>query len=934
VSSINQELADGLEETVRDLTRRIKDSGFDPKDLQDAFTRIGSLPIISDEDRRVVLLSYLTLLDTAIKLVPEEAAGPLRENRASCERTYLRLFGSPDTLYLSASRIVQRLAEQLRQNLEDDELEQAALAEASDLPFQGDEEEQSIAVGTTLKILGLGAARQWLRQGGAQADPATPIARVVHDTWASMQSDGLDVPSVLAAAKQIAGLQPPDDGGSEAVRAGLFQLLGLGLLCQPDAGPGLEPIRDGLMELVADSIEPTPAAPTSSFAHKVEAILAEYGDLLESEGFSEYRMQEAMNKIKALPAETAEDHQTIVDSLVQLIDLTLPKAAQNVADALKIVRAQLVDLDNGDAPSILSADELREACTRLRDETRAKLEGGAAVEPIIIAAALELGKLGRHLAERDDEGLQVLFQSMFVDFINVLRPYIPEGLEHTWQDVAGMASAFPGAVEVAAGDDPVQEFIWTSQMGEHTGRLTRTATGLNLPEELADVDHLRQFMALFTSFGDRFFDPALWSHLKGKDAEEYERMSERLKAALGELRFATTEEQFLHHQRGSLRRVAMEFRMFQRRRSAMLAFPDYPTPRVTPDANAVFFSGTPSVEEIVQSACGVIGMTLAPLENAGTRTERRWQQLRAAGVAVFDYSAYDPAPLESAEAIANPATVEAAILKQAGELATVAFETGWAYVLGHPMVVVTRQGAPAPFDVDVESVVLQSSEADCDRVLAGLQAAVYGVQRGVMEGGLRETVSYAKRCFGDSDDPGVRALLQSMDDISDATRVRLALASALDLLPGRRPLLVLPAFPPGSPPADHRHLFHVTGFRDWATVCQEETREACERAGIEYRIGYESLDSQILQAVWSDVCGAAFVVADITNLNPNAALELGIALALGRPTLILTRNRNVFGCFPPVEKLRTHLYDPVERRAEMAALIDGFLAGAGNHQGC
>ena len=58
-------------------------------------------------------------------------------------------------------------------------------------------------------------------------------------------------------------------------------------------------------------------------------------------------------------------------------------------------------------------------------------------------------------------------------------------------------------------------------------------------------------------------------------------------------------------------------------------------------------------------------------------------------------------------------------------------------------------------------------------------------------------------------------------------------------------------------------------------------------------IGYERLDPDILGAIWRDIGSASFVVADITNLNPNAALELAIAQAMGRPTLVLSRMANV-----------------------------------------
>jgi hypothetical protein len=142
-------------------------------------------------------------------------------------------------------------------------------------------------------------------------------------------------------------------------------------------------------------------------------------------------------------------------------------------------------------------------------------------------------------------------------------------------------------------------------------------------------------------------------------------------------------------------------------------------------------------------------------------------------------------------------------------------------------------------------------------------------------------------------------LLNSLSDVSDVTRVRLALRAVLDRVEGEKSLLVLPAFPGSYPPEGRPRLFHVTAFRDWAKATQAETKRACERAGINYQIGYDRLHPDVMRTVWNDLCEATFVVADTTNLNPNALLELAIAQALGRRTIILTQN------------LRPHAWLPV-----------------------
>jgi hypothetical protein len=152
-------------------------------------------------------------------------------------------------------------------------------------------------------------------------------------------------------------------------------------------------------------------------------------------------------------------------------------------------------------------------------------------------------------------------------------------------------------------------------------------------------------------------------------------------------------------------------------------------------------------------------------------------------------------------------------------------------------------------------------------------------------------------------------LLDAIAGSRDAMQVQLGAEALLERVAGRRAMLALPTFAPVYPSAEEpRTLFHVTGFRPWSKACEEVVREACSRAGIKYVIGYERIDPDILRAIWGDIAGASFVVADLTSLNRNAVLELSIAHALGRPTLVLTQTPNLPTHLPALAKVRTHSY--------------------------
>lgn len=118
----------------------------------------------------------------------------------------------------------------------------------------------------------------------------------------------------------------------------------------------------------------------------------------------------------------------------------------------------------------------------------------------------------------------------------------------------------------------------------------------------------------------------------------------------------------------------------------------------------------------------------------------------------------------------------------------------------------------------------------------------------------------------------------------------------------------------------------MTAFRPWSKPCEEAVREACSRADIKYLIGYEQLDPDILCAIWRDIASASLVVADLTNLNPNAVLELGIAQALGRPTLVLSQTPNLPAHLPALAKVRMHNYaNDAAGRRNLARLLERYL---------
>ncbi len=260
-------------------------------------------------------------------------------------------------------------------------------------------------------------------------------------------------------------------------------------------------------------------------------------------------------------------------------------------------------------------------------------------------------------------------------------------------------------------------------------------------------------------------------------------------------------------------------------------------------------------------------------------------------------------------------------------MAIAAYENGWAYALGKPVVIITRKGRQIPFDIDIEPVVLEEDGNDEDRIIAGIQTALYGVNRKTKGSCLKETLEYARAVFQNVEDEKVQLLLNSITNTKDASTIKFTIETILDRIEEKNLMLITPAFPGGYPDQTLKKVFHVTGFREWSKALETELKRVCTAKGLVFTIGYDKINPEILAAIWKDISESSFIIADITNLNPNAVLELAMAQALGRPTLILTQNKEVQKYFPPVLKTRTHYYDPSTSLKELGSLLEDFFDG-------
>lgn len=353
------------------------------------------------------------------------------------------------------------------------------------------------------------------------------------------------------------------------------------------------------------------------------------------------------------------------------------------------------------------------------------------------------------------------------------------------------------------------------------------------------------------------------------------------------------EAQAIMVDREAIRPLALEIRSFAARHHPLLARPIWSGARVPVDTNAVLFVGERSTRQMVGKICWKFGWRLMSLVKGRPFALTRWQQLQKANVTIFDIS-----------------------VAEGPDLAAITYELGIAFTLNKPIVVLARD-EKIPFDIDVNPVLLSGTTQDEAAISEAIDNAfVQTIPRpssstvaAVIEHFLKQ---YPPPQADTEVDQTVKQLQQLLTD-PDPVAVTGALKTLEPLLGDDGPILLNSLWPPAYPDTDKGHLFHILPFiYEWvdeAVVC---VKTVCKAAGFEYISPYMLDHPNIIHSIWHNINRASHILVDLTGFNANAALELGIAHTLGRPTRIIGKDNTVDRLFPMIAKLRVFSYYDLE----------------------
>lgn len=218
----------------------------------------------------------------------------------------------------------------------------------------------------------------------------------------------------------------------------------------------------------------------------------------------------------------------------------------------------------------------------------------------------------------------------------------------------------------------------------------------------------------------------------------------------------------------------------------------------------------------------------------------------------------------TAESRWRPLRESAAVVVEFGrsptERASACHTIGIALVLGNVPVVLCERGRKLPFGLGLEPV-------DADGLRAAVDRALYRVPKSVDTGSLART-----------------AATMGLELGTDPIEARHALEERL----AETQALVYPVWPAYYPDPNEPRCFHVAPF-----AASDD--------------------------IWTELCRASSVVVDISDLDENGCLALGIVQTLGRPVLVVAHEEPPL--FPAIAEVRCEIY---RDDAGLEALVQAF----------
>lgn len=359
-----------------------------------------------------------------------------------------------------------------------------------------------------------------------------------------------------------------------------------------------------------------------------------------------------------------------------------------------------------------------------------------------------------------------------------------------------------------------------------------------------------------------------------------------------------------------LRQLALAVRNYSARNNTMIARPVWRYANVSVDTNAVFYSGAVKGKQSIAAACRRSGLKDMAEPKGESYASGRWKQLQNAITAVFDLR-----------------------VTNGPGMAAATYELGIALTLGKPVVILVAENQILPFDVDIPPVVLAGGPQDNAAIATAIDQSVVWTYPMPRADGSSETLDYILSLYQrPHKNTYVDQTLRMLADLRkspDPLAVTRTLIKLFDYLKDGKTMLIRPYWPPVYPSGEELRVFHVMPFHPtWANDVSRQAEAAVQAQGGRYVRGDAVADPDVIQSIWNEIACATHVLVDLTDFNPNVALELGIAHTLGREVLLLSQGKPIDYVFPAIAKLRVKSYDAQRLDETLGRAVEGFIASS------
>lgn len=353
-----------------------------------------------------------------------------------------------------------------------------------------------------------------------------------------------------------------------------------------------------------------------------------------------------------------------------------------------------------------------------------------------------------------------------------------------------------------------------------------------------------------------------------------------------------------------IRKLTLEIRNYLKIKRLMIIHPFWGTSKISEIPGNILYHGDNALRMKLEKICANNKLQLIYPPVNKEYSKARWEQLLGCDIAIFSLE-----------------------LNNKINTAQCCYEIGITRTLGKEIIILASLNEKIPFDIDI--MPISYNEANIENTLSdAIDKSMLSSSKMEVGQNLNNTLHYVDNFYAPFNDKlEVKIVLQQIEKAEgDSIQVKNRLENLFNYIDTVPPMLVYPAWQPVYPANQEKRCFHVMPFSEsWSNRITKQTRIICANEGVKYIRGDEVTDPNIIHSIWTEICKASHVLVDITNLNPNVFLELGIAHCIGKKVNILCQEQGINDLFPMIQKNRITFYSLTNKEKDITSTLMKFF---------